>query len=145
MATVQPRGKYSNYGFEVGGDIDKEGWYEPRDGGRVLKIHYRAFRVPSEKKFIVRNYAPSTETERAEAERMLHLLPRIYGHWEQDGRAKRCRHSTTGTYFWSAPCGSFLDDPLMQLELEMMIDRGSRTVVDELLLNGLDAFKGLSA
>ena len=57
MSNASRRGKYADYSFEVGNDIARDGWYEHRERGSVLKIHYRAFRVPSERKFVVRNYA----------------------------------------------------------------------------------------
>lgn len=116
--------KYADYTFKVGSDIPRDGWYEQRDAGRVLKIHYRAYRVPSKREFGIRHYAWSTETERAEGVRMLHLLPRIFWLWESDGRARKRRHPD-GHYYWTAPCGSFLDDPLIQLELEMMLGDSS--------------------
>lgn len=116
--------KYRDYSLEVGTDINRDGWYEHREGGSVLKIHYRAFRVPSMKKFVIRHYAWATHVERAEGERMLYLLPRVFPVWEADGRARRRRHSK-GHYYWTAPCGSFLDDPLVQFELEMLIDATS--------------------
>ncbi|MBP2378847.1 hypothetical protein JOF42_002342 [Microbacterium phyllosphaerae] len=124
MSNASHRGKYADYSFEVGNDIARDGWYEHREGGSVLKIHYRAFRVPSTRKFVIRHYAWATDSERAEAERMLLLLPRIYPTWEADGRARRRRHAE-GHYYWTAPCGSFLDDPLIQLELEMMADQST--------------------
>ncbi|WP_223626754.1 hypothetical protein [Microbacterium sp. EST19A] len=120
MSNVRPASRYANYDFEIGNDIPKPGWYEDRNGS-VLKIHYRVYRVPSLRKFVLRNYAPSTATERAEAERMLKHMPRLFELWEADGRARKRRH-TKGHYYWTAPCGSFLDDPLVQLELEMMLD-----------------------
>lgn len=123
-ATVR---KHDNYTFRVGNDIPRDGWYEQRSAGRVLKIHYRAYRVPSKHEFVIRHYAWSTDTERKEGERMLHILPRIFWLWESDGRAKKRRHQD-GHYFWTAPCGSFLDDPLIQLELEMLIENPSESL-----------------
>lgn len=143
MSTVRPRGKYANYEHKVGNDIDRDGWYEHRDGGSVLKVHYRAYRLPSENAFYIRHYRWSSDTERAEAERVLRILPRIWPLWESDGRARKRRHPD-GYYYWTAPCGTLLDDPLIQLELEMMLDNNA-PVADVLRTHGMEAFKGAAS
>lgn len=119
------RATYSGYEVTIGRDIPNDGWYENR-GPDVLKVHFRLYRVPSQKRFVLRNYETSNAAERAEAERILTQAHRLFPQWEAEGRARRRRHSS-GRYYWTAACGSFLDDPLQRLEREEQID------IDEML------------
>lgn len=116
-------GKYSGYSLAVGNDIERQPWYEDR-GPDVLKVHARVFRIPSKREFALRHFSTSTDEERTEGERVLALSPRLFEVWEADGRARRRRHPA-GYYFWTAPIGSFLDDPLKRLQLEHSIDLSS--------------------
>ncbi|KTR78002.1 hypothetical protein NS234_04865 [Microbacterium oxydans] len=116
-------GKYQGYSFRTGDDIDRAPWYEDR-GPDVLKIHCRVFRIPSKREFVIRHFSSSTAHERADGQRILTLLPRLFEHWEGDGRARR-KKSKDGSWFWTAPIGIFLNDPLEHLQLEHSIDLSS--------------------
>lgn len=129
--TVRPRGKYANYTVEVD-DIESasDPWYEDQ-GSHLLKVHYRVFRIPSKKKLVLRHFAASTAEDRAEAESMLPKLPRAFEIWEGIGKARRKVHTTKRYVYFTVPAGHFVDDPLIQLELEMMIDNDA--TIDDLL------------
>lgn len=117
--------KYADYTVEVDVvDSTSRIWYEDR-GPDVLKVHYRVFRIPSRRAFVIRHFAAATATDRGEAEAMAPRIPRLFEAWEGAGRATKRRHPTKGHYYWSVAAGTFIDDPLVQLELEMMIDRGA--------------------
>ncbi|WP_282847214.1 hypothetical protein [Microbacterium oxydans] len=116
-------GKYQGYSFCTGKDIDRAPWYEDR-GPNVLKVHCRMFRIPSRREFVVRHFSASTVDERADGQRVLRLLPRLFEHWEADGRAHR-RKNTDGSWYWTAPVGTFLNDPLEHLQLKHSIDLSS--------------------
>lgn len=116
------QGKYADYTFRVEEtpSVSKV-WYEDR-GPNVLRVHYQVFRTPSRREFLLRHFVDATASDRAEAQAMIPKIPRLWERWERDGRARKRRHTTKGYYYWTAPLGTFADDPLVQMELEMMID-----------------------
>ncbi|MFS6529718.1 hypothetical protein V8Z69_07570 [Microbacterium aurugineum] len=120
--TVRPRGKYSNYTVEVSDERSHlDVWYEDR-GPKVLRVHYRVFRIPSKKKFVIKHLANATAADCAEVERLIPSIPRMFANWEDGGPVKKARNRDAGYYFWWVSAGSYVDDPIVQLELEMMID-----------------------
>lgn len=113
--------KYTDYSTETRGDFGSSSVEVHDETGKLVKYHYRIFRVPSQKLFILKHCVDSTEADRAEAERVLAQMPRgAWPIWEP--WADKCRSADGTYYFWRVFMGTFLDDPLMQLELEMMID-----------------------
>lgn len=144
MNTVRPIGKYTNYTVEVD-DVESTTapWYEQR-GSQMLKVHYRVYRIPSKKKLILRHFAGATPEDRAEAQAILPRLQRAFEIWENQQKGRRRKHPTAGYIYFAIPAGHLIDDPLVQLELEMMIDN-DQTVRDALRLHGMDAFKGTAA
>lgn len=144
MSTVRPIGKYANYTVKVD-DVESvtAPWYEER-GSQMLKVHYRVYRIPSKKKLILRHFAGSTAEDRAEAEAVLPRLQRAFEIWENQAKARRRKHSTAGYIYFAIPAGHLVDDPLVQLELEMMLDN-DQTVRDALRRHGMDAIEGASA
>lgn|GEM_PF-3035495 len=97
--------------------------YEDR-GPDVLRVHFQIYRIPSLREFKLMHFVDATESDRARAEAMIPKIPGLFELWERDGIATKQRHSK-GYYYWSLAVGSFVDDPFLQLELEMMIDLNS--------------------
>jgi hypothetical protein len=122
--------KYRNYSTRVGEDCAIPACYEDRDG-RLIRYHFRIYRVPSRNEFLLRHLAGSTRDERKRAERMLANMPK--GAWANfpDACWFKRRNRAEGHYFWKIEIGYPVSDPLVQLELEMMIDLHSETVADE--------------
>ncbi|KAA9134843.1 hypothetical protein [Microbacterium caowuchunii] len=93
-----------------------------------VRYHYRVFRVPSQQRFTLRHCADATPADRERAERVLASLPA--GGWATLAAwgelQARAGDGAPCTYLW---LGSRLDDPLMQLELEMMLDLASELTV----------------
>ncbi|WP_100811940.1 MULTISPECIES: hypothetical protein [unclassified Microbacterium] len=113
--------KYRDYTTRIARDATTAAHYVTVDGA-AARLHYFIYRVPSRKEFVLRHMAGSTPAERESAERVLALMP--------DGRWARYRpkcwfkyRTPAGHYCWRVSLGRFLDDPVVQLELEMMIDR----------------------
>lgn len=130
-------GKYAGYSVEVSDrDVSHDIWYEER-GVQVLRVHYRLYRIPRSRKFLIKHFASATAEDRSNAEAGLQRVPRFFEIHESLGRASKRRHADEGYYYWTFCAGTLLDDPAVQLELEMMID-GDETVSDMLIrLNAL--------
>ncbi len=96
-------------------------------GGRAKRIHFIVFRVPSAQEFVLRHLANATDEDRRFAERWFaqddfwSTIPRDC--IRKFGSGDAGKHSY---FWWQAKVGRYIDDPLIQLELEMMID-ASRT------------------
>lgn len=128
--------KYADYGTEIREDHGNC-IIEPDSNGALVKYHYRISRIPSQKLFILRHCKDSTPEDREKAERSLAAMPE--GHWA-DFPSDRWfkRRSTRGFFFWTAYIGRYLDDPLIDLELEMMIDLTTSEVAPVTALRGLN-------
>jgi hypothetical protein len=104
--------------------------YEPT--GELVKYHYRIFRVPSQKLFVLKHCADATDADRAAALRMLATMPR--GGWDRWSQyADKGRNPTTGACYWRVLLGTFLDDPLLRLELaQLSLDLDAPTALSAL-------------
>lgn len=91
--------------------------------GELLRVHYVVCRVPSRREFVIRHYHDATPEDRARIVRPENVA-RVFEYWESIGAAHK-RRASKGYYWWGAAGGHLVDDPMVQLELEMMIDRGS--------------------
>jgi len=116
--------KYGDYTVEIGADLSTVCRIEAT-AHELTRIHYCVYRVPSEKKFVIRHHKDATAEDRQRAERGAINWTRGWWEYYCEARARRRRNPTTGVYYWRWPMGTLLDDPLIQLELEMMIDSGS--------------------
>lgn len=98
-------------------------WHEPR-GADVLRVYFRAYRIPSLKLFRVRLFPGATDEDRAHLDWVLstNRVPSQFQGAEIVGAAVRRLRRPDGTYAFRACFGRMLDDPLAQLELEQMID-----------------------
>lgn len=118
--------RYDDYTVEIGPTNSTSTFTEP-DAGDVRRVYYWVFRVPSQKRFIVRPFHDASAGDMADLTCKL-KSGRIPSGWrgaEYKGKGHRRRRRADGTYEFYAAFGRILDDPLMQLELEMMIDLGS--------------------
>ena len=117
--------KYSNYTCRVAerDSIGSVKYMDSVDDGAMLRVHYFVVRVPSRREFVIRHFHDATEEDRANV-----ICPskvaRDFELWEAQGHAYKYRHSM-GHYYWAVAVGRRVDDPLIQLELEMMIDLDS--------------------
>lgn len=118
---MSARGKYADYSVHVGADYPKDVYYE-YDHPTPLRLHYGVIRVPSRKEFIVRNFRDATARDRTETERELPKIPITFAAVERRIPRQRMKN---GRWFWAWAFGTPAEDPLVQLELEMMIDLGS--------------------
>lgn len=115
--------KYADYTVRIGDDLERDVYYE-YDHPTPLRVHYRAYRIPSRKEFVIRNFTGATEQDRAEAERDVPRIPKMF-EWVEHHTDIRRRKSKSGYWFWAWFFGTPSEDPLIQLELEMMIDLDS--------------------
>lgn len=89
------------------------------DASELVRITYRIFRTPSAKRFVLRHFHNATEVDRVFAEKH----PREVGlFFRANEHVARRSRRTDGTYTFTIAAGRKVDDPLQQLELEMMID-----------------------
>lgn len=121
-------GKYRDYDVVVGEDFPRDCHYrdDALDRG-LLRVHYRVTRLPSQKLITLRHLRDASPTERAAAERKLPHLSDTFALWEARTNAvRRGRYAqNTRCAIFVVMCGTPVEDPLVQLELEMMIDQGA--------------------
>jgi hypothetical protein len=119
--TPYQRQKYADYDVEIR-EARKSKVRVVVDGDVVMRVHTVVQRIPSEKKFVVLHLIGRTEKERVFGEHYGALLTRghwaRYGHWFKRRRVNR-------SYLFEQLVGLTAADPLVQLELEMLIDATS--------------------
>lgn len=115
---------YTDYKISISDVLSKDSVHydAPGHGGRLARFTHNLHRIPSEKRFIVNMFHDATEQDRQFAERTLsnHLM--LYA--QSRDLARRDRRKD-GTYVFSIAVGQIVGDPMVQLELEMMIDLSS--------------------
>lgn len=119
------RHDWDDYTVEIGADKPHQIRYE-FDHPNPLRIHYRVYRIPSRKVFLVCNFVGSTGRDRAEVDLHLPQIPAMFASIADRARRIRARD---GHWFWTWPFGTPVEDPLVQLELEMMIDQGASGLI----------------
>ncbi len=113
------------YGWTVreGDDLSSKVHYTMnRPGTDLLRVHYRLARVPSRRLFTLRHLRGATHEDRAQARECFHRIPAMFAGLEAKGAARRCLNREGRYWVYSVYLGRPLEDPLVQLELEMMID-----------------------
>lgn len=112
----------TNYSVRVGDDDENDAYYSTSDDGKTtIRIYYRISRIPSRKEFVVRPLGGATTAEREDLQASLAEIPHLFAYWESRGFVRKTK-AVGGYWFWYVYCGRTLDDPLLQLELEAMID-----------------------
>lgn len=113
-------------GFTVGRDVDEPiSFDEAVYGGWLLRIHYRIERVTGRAGYVLRHFAAASEEDRARALADAGELNLDYGFrlWLANGAVTRVRWSEDRRRWLEfVDMGTRVEDPLVQLELEMMID-----------------------
>lgn len=124
--TPAQRRKYADYTVEVRPAQNNRVRVAVIDG-EVIRLNCRAHRVPALKKFIVYAYIGADAEDISFAERWARALPR--GAWAQFPDLWFRRKSNKGKWYWSQEVGRVAPDPLVQLELEQIIDMDSEVHV----------------
>lgn len=120
---------YDDYSIEISPKVAPIGvWTEPR-GVDVLRVHYRVFRIPSEKRFVVHRFRDANAEDDAYLESSIArgVIAASWRGGEKSGAGYRRIRRSNGTYSFRGHFGRLLDDPMMQLELEMMLDTSHGT------------------
>jgi len=87
--------------------------------GRLARFTYRLFRIPSQKRLVVRHFHDATPEDRQHTEGGMQLQGALF---YQSRHAANRHRRPDGTFAYHIIGGRFVDDPLVQVELEMMID-----------------------
>ncbi len=119
MNTVHPYADYTIQRKDGGKVVYSESALYPE---LTVRCFYRIVRIPSTKTLIVYTFIDANDQEREWVENALERgnIGRIFRQWENAGFTHR-RRRKDGTYQFSATGGGALDDPLIDLELEMML------------------------
>lgn len=116
--------KYRDYEVILGEDFPRDCHYaENAVGTNLLRVHFRVTRLPSQKLITVRHLRDATAAERRSVERLIPGMRKSFERWEQINAVRRGRYAKNPRCaIFVAMCGTAVEDPLVQLELEMMID-----------------------
>lgn len=118
-ATLEERKRYAGYSTEVQADSGRV-TIKIIDGV-VYRMAFRFYREPSTRRFILKCCTDATDHERSFARGLVHLMPE--GYWAFLSGSDWFRFkSKNGRIAYRQLGGLGADDPLAQLELEMMID-----------------------
>lgn len=121
-----PGWQYHGWTVRVGEDMPRQIFYtENRAGIELLRVHYRVSRAPAKRQFVMRHLTGATERDRTEAMAHFRQLPWVFERNERRGAADRVLNRAGRFWVYYMYRGTPVEDPLIQLELEMMIDRGS--------------------
>lgn len=124
-SAVIETGPYAGYRVVVSlsDDPKRVHYAESVDGGSLLRVHYRVTRIPSRRTFMIHHLAGSTDADRDAAVRRISSIARCFAACEAAGAVRRTRMATDrAKWIFFAFGGQPVADPLVQLELEMMID-----------------------
>ncbi|MGN7969324.1 hypothetical protein [Microbacterium sp. 22296] len=114
---------YAGYLIEVSPtDSPSNVHYAEAANAQLVRFTHRIFRIPSQRRFIVRHFHDATAADRAETERTLLLTGELFHRYRHIARRTR---RPDGTFHFRMVAGPMVQDPLLQLELEMMIDLSS--------------------
>lgn len=123
---ADPSSKYHGYTVRIGDDYPRTPYVDEDILGRgLMRVHCRVSRTPSKREFVVRSFSGSTDAERAGAAKLVHRVHRMFERAEASGGVSRVLNREGRFWVYYILPGSPIEDPLIQLELEMMIDLGS--------------------
>lgn len=104
-------------------------FYEEGVDGSLLRVHYRVSRVSARPgEYCLRHFTEASQADREKAEAVVRSmdLDRAFRYWAARDVVRRRRWSQDRRrWFEFVYMGTRVDDPLVQLELEMMIDTTS--------------------
>ncbi|WP_394279835.1 hypothetical protein [Microbacterium sp.] len=119
--------RYSDYTATIGSDYTSDCYYEEyvNDPSLTIRVFYTVTRIPSRKEFVIRFLRNATPDDRTLITKR--LLPRVahfFSKWEgtMPGGIARARVPGATAWQYRITMGKAVNDPLVQLELEMMID-----------------------
>jgi hypothetical protein len=116
---TSPTGRFTR---RIGSDLDKRVYVELDDDG-CARIHYTVWWIPSRRELLLRHFEDATPRDRRLAEERFNK-PQFWRTIPADAIFEHEGHNSAGDpYRWlQAGLGHYIDDPCVQLELEMMID-----------------------
>lgn len=122
--------------IEVGEDLEQTVYYdENQRGTMLLRMHFRLARVTSRPGvFVVSHFRDATAADRRSATERVSGMgspEQTFARWKARGvDVDRVRYSADRrSWMEYVPMGDPVDDPMLQLELEMMIDLHSRVTL----------------
>lgn len=118
--------RYTTYTARVGRDSTLPVRYEEAVGGGLVRVHYTLNRIPSRREFVIWNRRDATPEDRGRAQALLPGLPSWFALVERESPESiaKLKVSDSGdrVFAFQLAGGRAVDDPLIQLELEMMIE-----------------------
>lgn len=95
----------------------------PHGTTNPMRAMYRIERIPSRKRFVVVLFADIDDKHRRQAEQVAARL--ASGYWAEFPARFwfRRKYLNTGRLYFRLHCGSAVEDPLIDLELQMMLDQ----------------------
>ena len=113
------------WSVRVGSDLREEVYYDSNASRTaLLRVHFRIARIPSRRRYQLQHLHGSTDADRAEALSYLPDLPATFDRLATAGHSQSFLPSD-GVFWEGIWLGTPVEDPLIQLELEMMIDLSS--------------------
>ncbi|MFN3948665.1 hypothetical protein [Microbacterium sp.] len=127
--TIIAEMRTESHTIEVGEDLEQAVFYaENQRGTMLLRIHFRLARVSSRPGvFVVRHFRDATKADRLSAIERVSAMgspAQTFARWKARGVDVAKVRCATDRRSWMeyVPMGDPVDDPMLQLELEMMID-----------------------
>lgn len=101
-------------------------WYVDSVDGSFIRVHYQISRVSARPgQYVLRHFTEASQADRERAEAVVRSMDLDFGfrYWKSRNVVRRRRWSQDRrSWFEYVYMGTRVDDPLVQLELEMMID-----------------------
>lgn len=120
---ADPGHKYHGWVVRIGPDYDEAPIITEDALGRgLMRVHCLATRIPSKREFVIRPFAGATPDERAQDLAFAGRIHRDFDRAECAGAVGRVLNRESRYWVYVTWPGTPIEDPLIQLELEMMID-----------------------
>lgn len=135
---TDPKSPYYGWKVREGADMGREVFYtENREETCLIRVHYRYAKVPAHKVFTIRHLKGATDEDREIAMKSFEELPEVFRDLERGGKPHRAMNKQGRYWVFSFAMGRRVEDPLIQLELEMMIDLSEGRISDVTLEHGV--------
>ncbi|MFJ2541875.1 hypothetical protein [Microbacterium sp. NPDC087589] len=119
---VKSSAPYADYTVRVGDVLPVDVYYDEGLAGEPLRVHHRVSRTPSRREFVIRPLRGATAADRAELAHELRDIRRVFRRCELARATNRVWNRAGRFWLFTIYLGTRIEDPLVQLELEMMID-----------------------